>query len=225
MRNPAPQAHHIPFTTSLRDITKPIWDEAIHHRLFREITADTIDDRVYEHYLRIEFGFVDTAARVLGLTVAKAPSFEERHVLATGLHGLTTDQFNYFLHTFEQIGIPAKNRQPTYRPALAEDLHALFETTATHGRYEEILTCMLAAEWMYLTWCSEAHKTPSQRPHIASWVVLHAGGSFARHVQWLQQQLDHRAPHLDDSTQMRLMHLFEIALKAEITFHTAAYEA
>jgi thiaminase/transcriptional activator TenA len=221
----SPYSKPISFTSTLREKIRGVWEEAIRHRLFHEIATDTIDDAVYERYLKIEFGFVDTAARVLGLTVAKAPSFTERRVLAASLHDLTANQFDYFLGTFEQLGSPPEQRHPTYRPALAEDLHALFETTATHGRYEEILTCMLAAEWLYLEWCSEAHKTPSRRPYIADWVALHAGGNFARHVKWLREQLDRLAPRLDDSTRVQLAHLFKASLIAEIGFHTAAYKA
>ena len=39
------------------------WDAALDHRFFREVAADTLADEVFARYLRIEYGFVDTAAR------------------------------------------------------------------------------------------------------------------------------------------------------------------
>jgi len=49
------------------------WQAATGHRLFREIIADTVQEAVFERYLRIEFGFIDTAAAALGAAVARAP--------------------------------------------------------------------------------------------------------------------------------------------------------
>ena len=46
---------------------------------------------------------------------------------------------------------------PVYRPqGLSAPLYDLFLGVAKAEGYEEILTCVLAAEWMYLTWCSTA---------------------------------------------------------------------
>ena len=61
----------------------------------------------FERYLRVEYGFVDCAAIVMGYAVAKAPSFAERVRLALGLHGLVTDQHDFFVAAFEEIGADA----------------------------------------------------------------------------------------------------------------------
>ena len=81
------------------------WNAILGHRFFREVATDAIDDRVFARYLRIEYGFVDTAARVLGYAVAKAPSFQERRRLGLGLHGLVTDQEQFFINAFERMGV------------------------------------------------------------------------------------------------------------------------
>ena len=102
-------------------------------------------------------------------------------------------------------------------------MHALFLGVAKTEGYEEILACVLAAEWMYLTWCSTANQSPSSRHYIRDWVALHAGGAFADHVAWVRAEIDDRGPALADSRQARLSALFEKALSAEIAFHDAAY--
>jgi thiaminase (transcriptional activator TenA) len=84
------------------------WDTALSHRFFREVATDAIADRVFVRYLRIEYGFVDTVARVLGYAVAKAPSFRERRRL--GLYGLVTDQEQFFIDAFARICAPTEDR-------------------------------------------------------------------------------------------------------------------
>ncbi|MBV8794918.1 MAG: TenA family protein [Hyphomicrobiales bacterium] len=211
------------FSERIRAGADRTWKAILDHRFFSEIATDTIEDRVFARYLRIEYGFVDTAARALGYAVAKAPSFQERRRLGLGLYGLVTDQEQVFVDAFERMRAPANERTALPPQGLALPLHALFLKAAETEGYEEILTCTLAAEWMYLTWCSLANRSPSARGYIRDWVALHAGGPFAEHVAWVRSEIDTRGPTLTEHGQARLSALFEEALEAEIAFHDAAY--
>jgi thiaminase (transcriptional activator TenA) len=211
------------FSENMRAHSDRTWKAILGHRFFREIATDAIGDRVFARYLRIEYGFVDTAARALGYAVAKAPSFQERRRLGLGLYGLVTDQEQVFADAFERMGAPADERTGLAPQGLALPLNTLFLKVAETAGYEEILACTLAAEWMYLTWCSAANQSPSSRGYIRDWVALHAGGAFAEHVAWVRSEIDTRGPMLTDARQARLSALFEEALEAEIGFHDAAY--
>jgi thiaminase/transcriptional activator TenA len=213
------------FSERMRIEAHATWSAILDHRFFREVATDAIDDRVFARYLRIEYGFVDTAARALGYAVAKAPSFQERRSLSFGLYGLVTDQEQVFMEAFERMGAPHNERTGLAPRGLALPLHALFLKVAETEGYEEILACTLAAEWMYLTWCSAANQSPSSRGTICDWVGLHAGGPFAEHVAWVRSEIDARGPTLTEGRQARLGALFEQALEAEIAFHDAAYAA
>jgi len=211
------------FCQSLLAEAQTTWDAVLDHRFFREVEADTLADEVFARYLRIEYGFVDTAAVALGYAVAKAPSFRERRHLAFNLYGLTTDQQQFFAAAFERIGAPEDQRTGLPPHGASAALHDVFLGVARTQGYEEILACTLAAEWLYLTWCSRAHRTPSARPAIRDWVALHAGGAFAEGVDWVQAELDDRGPRLSVERRARLGEVFARALAAEIPFHAAAY--
>ena len=58
------------FSERMRIEARGTWSAILGHRFFREIATDAINDRVFARYLRIEYGFVDTAARALGYAVA-----------------------------------------------------------------------------------------------------------------------------------------------------------
>jgi thiaminase (transcriptional activator TenA) len=211
------------FSERMRLSALPTWNAVVGHRFFREIQSDTIEDRVFARYLRIEYGFVDCAAKALGYAVAKAPSFRERRRLALGLYGLVTDQEQFFVSAFERIGAHPDLRSALPPNALSAPLHKLFLDTAKDEGYEEILACTMAAEWMYFTWCSEANTSPSSRGAIRDWVALHADGAFAEQVAWIRSEIDSCAPRLSAARQLRLCALFEQALAAEILFHDAVY--
>jgi thiaminase/transcriptional activator TenA len=211
------------FSERMRVHADRTWRAILRHRFFREVATDSIADRVFARYLRIEYGFVDTAAKALGYAVAKAPSFQERRRLGLGLYGLVTDQEQTFVDAFERMGAPANERTGLAPQGLALPLHALFLKVAETEGYDEILACTLAAEWMYLTWCSTANQSPSSRGYIRDWVALHAGGAFAEHVAWVRSEIDTRGPTLTETRQARLGALFEEALQTEIAFHDAPY--
>jgi thiaminase (transcriptional activator TenA) len=211
------------FSERMRANADRAWRAILRHRFFREIATDAINDRVFARYLRIEYGFVDTAARALGYAVAKAPSFQERRRLGLGLYGLVTDQEQVFIDAFERMATPRNEWAGLAPQGLALPLHALFLKVAETEGYEEILACTLAAEWMYLTWCLAANQSPSSRAYIRDWVALHAGGEFAEHVAWVRSEIDARGPTLPEARQAHLGALFEEALQAEIAFHDAPY--
>ncbi len=123
------------------------------------------------------------------------------------------------------MGAPGNERRALAPQGPALPLHALFLGVAEKEGYEEILACALAAEWIYLTWCSTANELPSSRGYIRDWIALHAGGAFAEHVAWVRSEIDERGPALAASRQARLTALLEQALAVEIAFHDAAYGA
>jgi thiaminase (transcriptional activator TenA) len=213
------------FSERMRSQAQETWDAVLRHRFFHEIARDTIDDRVFARYLGIEYAFVDSAAAALGYAVGKAPSFLERRRLAIGLYGLVTDQEQFFVNAFERIGEHASPLAGARRDALAAPLHDLFLGIARDEGYEEIVASSLAAEWMYLTWCSKAAKTPSSRQTIREWVLLHIGGPFVEQVDWMCSEIDLRGPSLEPERQGRLCSIFAWTLAAEISFHDSAYSA
>ena len=127
-------SHASSFSERMRAKARGTWDAILDHRFFREVATDAIDDRVFARYLRIEYGFVDTAARALGYAVAKAPSFQERRRLSFGLYGLVTDQEQVFVDAFERMGAPFNARSGLAPQGLAFPLHALFLKVAAMRR-------------------------------------------------------------------------------------------
>ena len=207
------------FSAGLPTGAGALWDRALGHRMFREVAADTVRDADFGRYLRIEFGFVDTAAAVLGQAVAKAPSFAARRRLAAALGGLTRDQHDFFVEAFRRLGIGGR----VLRPRAARGLSAHFRRVARDGGYAEILAAMLGAEWLYLTWCRRAHATPSARPVVADWVALHVGADFAGQVAWMRGELDRIAPALSGQRRAGLRRVFTRTLEHEIDFHDVVY--
>ena len=83
---------------------------------------------------------------------------------------------------------------------------------------------MLAAEWLYRTWCDRTVEQPSSRPLVRAWTDLHVGPAFAEHAAWLQARLDAVAADLDEPERRAIARVFRDVLEAEISFHDAVYD-
>ena len=202
---------------AIRSAASVEWDTVTGHRLFREITDDTVSHADFERYLRIEFAFIDTAAAALGAAVRLAPDMADRRVLAAGLHELLTTQVAFF-----EDALGADRSSIT--PPAARSLHAVYDDVSDGDSYASLLAAMLAAEWLYETWCAATIERPSSRDHIRAWTGLHTDPSFKAHAAWLRSRLDALGPRLDGEEGERVAAVFRDTLAAEIRFHDAVYE-
>lgn len=230
--NPPPTSYEVfagssadaSFSAWLRERSGSLWDRMVHHRFTREMASGRIDPGVLRRYLVFEHRFVETAVVIFGYALVRAPSIVEQARLGEVLHGLTGDQLTWFDRVFAQVGIGDAERRAVDPPAgvLAFDEGML--GLAAHGSYEEIIGSMTAAEWMYHTWCTEAHAVVPSDPVVAEWVHLHVTAAFAEQVAWMRAQVDHHGPALAPWRQERVAHAFSRTLALEIDFHDAPYE-
>lgn len=192
------------------------------HRFVREIKENRLPDAVFRRYLVYEAGFVETAIEIFAIAVAKSHSIDQRRWLIGVLDALANEQIGYFERTFEGLGIRPAETAADGRVAAFSDGMLSF---ARQGEVADILAAMFAAEWMYLTWCTQAAGCAITDPVLKAWVELHATDTFAEQAHWLKRQLDGLGPGLDGARRRRLSRIFREAMQLEIGFHDAAYGA
>jgi thiaminase/transcriptional activator TenA len=210
------------FALSLRDRNADLWAAMQQHRFVTDIIADRLDPDVFRRYLVFEHAFVETAILIFGEAMLKAPAFPQRRRLIGVLRALAEEQLGYFARSFAALGIAARGDAPAL-PDAVQAFDGGMLAVAETGGYADILAIMLAAEWMYATWCLRAMKTDITEPELRHWVALHTEADFLDQVEWLMQEIEREAASLDDAGQARLSELFRHALQLEIDFHEAAY--
>lgn len=207
-----------PLSERLRAANRELWDAMQAHRFVRDIEADALPRAVFRRYVVYERAFVGTAILIFGHALLNAPDLAARRWLCGVLAGLGGAQFDYFDRVFATVGLPSEAGDA----ALPAAFDGGMLRVAAGGRYLDTLTVMLAAEWMYATWCARAHRRPISDPAIAEWVQLHAEPAFLAQADWLRAQID--AAAVDATAFERLSGLFGHALQLEIDFHSAPYE-
>ncbi|PSK99929.1 thiaminase/transcriptional activator TenA [Murinocardiopsis flavida] len=187
-------------------------------RLVEEATAGTLDPPSFARYLLIEEGFVHTAARILGAAVRHAPGWRAVTGHAASLHGLVTEQSDYFAEVRRDRPVPAEDAAACLRRAAPLSETAL---RAAEQGYPAIVTSLFAAEHLYATWCARAVDVPAARPDaVQEWIELHARPPFTDQVAFLRAEVDALGGDVSDGD---VHHWFTAMLHAEDRFHDAVY--
>jgi thiaminase/transcriptional activator TenA len=198
-----------------------VWDAMQAHRFVAEIEQNVLPLEAFKAYLVYECDFVETAMLIFGHMLVKAPGLAERRWLAGVLRALAVDQIGYFERAFAALTITPEDRRRISPPAVAAFRDRML-AIARDGGYLDGVAVMLAAEWMYATWCARAAKAPIANPEIRRWIDLHADPAFLAQSDWLRSQID-QAAGLAETEAQRLSELFGRALALEIAFHDAPF--
>jgi thiaminase/transcriptional activator TenA len=212
------------FSDWLRAENQATWDAMVGHRFCRDMASDQLPEPAFVRYLRYEHGFVRAAIGIFAYALARAPTAADQDHLIGVLGALAGEQENYFRRTFARLGLDLKPVEPDALPGAAWGLREGVLAIAAEGRYAEILAAMLAAEWMYLTWCEAAHARGPRREAPADWIRLHIEPAFCGQVTWLMRRLDQLGPGLPAREQERCAANFGRVLALEIAFHDAPYD-
>jgi thiaminase (transcriptional activator TenA) len=211
------------FCEWLRAKNQAMWQAMISHRFCRDLAADQLPETAFVRYLRFEHSFVRAAISIFAYALAKAPTATDQEHLIGVLGALAGEQEDYFRRAFARLSIDPNPLPPARLPEAARALRDGVLAIAERGGFAEILSAMLAAEWMYLTWCEQAHAKAPGRKAPADWIRLHVEPNFRGQVVWLKQRLDRLGPSLSPSSQARCAEHFGRVLALEIAFHDAPY--
>lgn len=213
------------FTSRLLQAAEPHWSRATNHRFTREMGAGSLDPAVCARYLVQDYTFIDSFVSLLGQAIAQAPGMAEKRPLAQFLAAVTNEENDYFLRSFEALGVSEDEwRNPEKGPVTRELLEEL-RTAAQSQSYPEIVSVLLAAEWSYLTW---AQALGEQRPDefwLAEWIDLHAVPAFERFVMWLKDEAERVGAMASPALQTRMRDRFIRMMELEAAFFDAAYGA
>ncbi len=155
------------FTELLREENIDSWRAATTHRFVRELANDTISDDVFRRYLVQDFSFVETLVDLAAYAVAKATTMAAKRKLSTFLRTITNDETNYFQRALNAVGAPGAFHTPPPLNDVTDAFRTMMLDTASNGSYAEILSILVPAEWIYLTWATAARDAGKRRGPIS----------------------------------------------------------
>jgi len=209
------------FTDRLLRDHHNVWQRMQQHPFVCDIERDTLPTGVFNRYLVFEGQFVATAIAIFALGISKAPDIRSQRWLIGVLNALVDTQIAWFETVLAKRKVnPAE--YPDDLPGVRNFSDNML-SVAQRGSYEEIITLMFGAEWMYYAWCKRVSEKTQIDEDLRRWVELHAEESFYQQACWLKTELDRCAETLSTAQQQALSALYGQVLTWEIDFHSAAY--
>lgn len=182
------------FTETLRAATEPDWRAARDHRFVRELFAGTLPDAVMARYLVQDHRFLDAFLTLLGAAIASADRFEARLRFGRFAGMVSGDENDYFLRSFQALGVTDARRAVLPDSAPTQGFQALMREAAQTRDYVAVLAVLNVAEWLYLDWASRAPQPLPENFVHAEWITLHDNPFFRDFVGFLRAELDRVGP-------------------------------
>ena len=224
MMNTAPDS----FSESLRHTHSAAWEAATRNRFTAELIADEIDAGTYARYLTLDYAFIDALVATIGHAVAVAPGMPPKIRFAGFLAMLTSEENDYFLRSFDALGLPAPRFDNPVSNPVVDRFNDLMARQRARGTYLDLLAVLVPVEWVYLEWASKAVESGAPAParfYLSEWITLHADPGFAAIVNWMRAEMDREAAAASAEARVRAETAFLEALELEAAFFAAAFQA
>ena len=212
------------FSKYLRNCSGKLWNEATNHKYTNELKNDKLEDHIFKKYIIQDYIFIETLVTLIGKAVYISPNMNSKIKWANFLYAITSDENNYFQRSFDALDISKEERTNTKLFLAISDFSKLMHEVANTGTYEEILAVILAAEWVYYTWASNAKKPYPKRFYLSEWITLHNNSSFKGTLGWIKKELDITSQKLTISEQHKVANLFIKIVRLEVSFFDACYK-
>lgn len=208
------------FSEQLRLASEPLWSGAVEHRFIQELTCGTVDDAVMAQYLIQDHRFIHNFLILLGAALSYADKFESRITLGRFIGMISSDENDYFLRSFEALGITEKERveRPDCEPT--KGINAIMLEAARSGSYPAMIAVLAVAEGVYFDWGIKAPQPYPDNFIYTEWITLHNNDYFAGFVAFLRGELDRVGP----KERTICSDFFNRMVRLEVDFFNAVYE-
>jgi len=212
------------FSDYLKNCSGKLWNAATNHKFTNELKNDKLEDHIFKKYIIQDYIFIETLVTLIGKAVYISPNMNSKIKWANFLYAIISDENNYFQRSFDALDVSKEERANTKLFLPITDFSNLMHEVANTGTYEEILAVILAAEWVYYTWASNAKKPYPKRFYLSEWITLHNNSSFKDTVAWIKKELDITSQKLTISKQHKVANLFIKIVRLEVIFFDTCYK-
>ena len=203
------------YNKTLIKYSEPFWSKMVSHKFCEEMGDGTIDKKLLNKYLLIEYSFVKDAINLFGYGFIHATSIDSKISIFNSIKGLLFEQDKFFL---EALNNPFEKTPYSHKVL---DFKT-FMTENSKKSYLNFLTVFLAAESLYYTWCkNQLYKNKlSQHSTIHKWLNLHIEENFTNQIIFFSDELENKF-----SKDINYINkLFLETIKYELGFHDAVYD-
>jgi thiaminase/transcriptional activator TenA len=201
----------------------PLYEKILTMPFNAELTAGTLREDRFRHYIIQDAHYLEGFARALALAAAKADTAD--HIVQFAEAARTAIIVERALHAdyFRQFGIsPADFAAASPTPVCDHYISYLLRTAALEP-FPVVLAALLPCFWVYWEVGKHIHTRAAAPNSYRAWIDTYAGEEFATAVQAVIATTDQVAAQASDDTRHAMHTAFTRATQLEWMFWDSAY--
>ncbi len=213
------------FTEQLRREADPIFEAIFAHPFVQGIANGDLDKEAIIHYVKQDFEYLNTFARIYGIAISKCDAREDMAMFAEQVSFTLHGEAHPHNNLCRVAGVRYEDLQgyPLAPNASHYTRHML--TVAHEGTLGEIIAVLLPCPWTYLEIGQKLMKevNPSPAHPFYDWITFYGEASMNALTDAFCERLNRWAEHADEAEKQRMTRHFLTSCQLEYLFWDMAY--
>jgi thiaminase/transcriptional activator TenA len=213
------------FTEQLRQEADSIFEAIFAHPFIRGIASGDLDKEAIIHYVKQDYEYLNTFARIYGIAISKCESREDMLMFAEQVSFVLQGEAQPHNNLCRAAGIRYEEVQgyPLAPNASHYARHLL--TVAYEGSLGEIIAALLPCLWTYLEIGQKLREevTPDQTHPFYDWISFYSEAAMQDATDSFRSRLDHWALTASDQEKQRMRRHFLTSCQLDYLFWEMAY--
>lgn len=207
------------FTETLKSKALPVWKEIFRHPFLAEAKAGTLPLEKFRYYVIQDYKYLSAFARVVAISLAKAPSSSALESIARRL--VTPIERPLHRKLMPMLGITKEDLRstPISPTNLAYCNHMI--SAASLGSWATGIASLLPCPWTYHELGEVVGKI--DHPVFGPWSAVYAEGLLEEGVKLWQELLDEAGGSASEEEQASIADAFVTSSRYEFMFWEMAY--
>jgi len=211
------------FSTQAWQDNQPLYDTILDLPFNRELTAGTLREDRFCHYIVQDAHYLEGFARALALAAAKADNADRIDQFAAAAQTAIIVERALHADYFEKFGITPDDFAAARPTPVCDHYVSYLLRVASLEPFPVVLAALLPCFWIYWEVGKNIHTRATQPNPYQAWIDTYAGEEFATAVQAVIATTDAVATRTSPDTLATMHAAFTRATQLEWMFWDSAY--
>ncbi|MDO5695801.1 MAG: thiaminase II [Eubacteriales bacterium] len=214
------------FSNELKSYTEELWTRAYEHPFVQELGAGTLSKDKFRFYLKQDYLYLLSYAKVFALGCVKAPEEMIMAKLTESQDAILNGEMNNHRAYMQRMGI-TKEEVEAARPSLFNSAYTANMLAAGQtGDILDILVTILPCAWSYYDYACRLKKryaTAYTGNFYKEWIDTYTDDAFLESFSWMLPVIDRLAAKKTESERTAVKEIFRQSVALEYLFWDMSY--
>ena len=214
------------FSQSLKERTKPVWEDCYNHPFVQKIGNGTLDKDIFMFYLKQDYKYLLEYAKIFALGALRAGD-EQMINNFTSSQKAVLDEMNIHRSYMKSYGISLEEADKTTPSLFNKAYTSNMIAVGYNGGILELMASLLPCPWSYYDFASrlkEGFKEKLENNFYKDWIETYASKNFYETFEWFFPAMDNLCEGKNEYELEKITDIFKTSMEFEYLFWDMAYK-